>query len=102
MRLIPLVVLLAACAGPQNEKDKRDKYGRTEELAARYAAAVERRELVRGMHQDEVEVVMRGRPEKVSRQQRNDNTYTVWEYRSKSLDLYFDRKGFLMDWRGPY
>lgn len=100
MRLLPLLLVLIACTPPQ--KDGRDKYGRTEDVAARYAAAVERRELLRGMHQDEVRAVMQGRPEKVSKQQRGDTTYTVWEYRSKSLDLYFDKQGFLMHWRAPF
>jgi len=65
-----------------------------------YKAAVERRELLRGMHEDEIVEVMGGRPERVSRERRMDRTYTVWEYRSRALDLYLD-DGFLVDWRGP-
>ncbi|MHC4409976.1 MAG: hypothetical protein ACYS0F_13375 [Planctomycetota bacterium] len=100
MRLLPLVLVLIACTGPK--KDGRDKYGRTEADAARYAAAVERRDPLLGMHQDEVRNIIMGAPEKVSRQARADTTYTVWEYRSRSLDFFFDKQGFLMHWQAPY
>jgi hypothetical protein len=98
-RILPLFVLLLSCAG---RDDGLDKYGRTPQLAARYKEAVENRTLLRGMHKDEIEEVMGGRPEKISKRNRGDREYTVWEYRSRSLDLYLDDDGYLMDWRGPF
>ena len=98
-----LALGVLACTGPSGEKkgNVRDKYDRLPDVAAKYAAAVERRELLPGMHKDEIRVVMRGKPEKITKQKRGKSTYTVWEYRSKSLDLYLDKDGFLIFIRAP-
>jgi hypothetical protein len=49
-----------------------------------------------------VREVMRGKPEETSRQNRGETEYLVWEYRSRSLDLFFDYEGFLVTWHAPY
>lgn len=99
-KILPLL-LLVACSGPNGNEPGLDKYGRTPETAAQYAAAVERRELKPGMHKSEIREVMRGDPTRISRKSIGNTKYTVWEYRDRSLDLYLDDDGFLMRWSGP-
>ena len=98
-----LLLSLTACAPRVNEKGQRiDKHGRTAQTAKAYAEAVELRRLKPGMIKSEVREVMQGKPEETSRQNRGQTEYLVWEYRSKSLDLFFDDEGFLVLWHAPY
>lgn len=98
--LLPLLLVLS-CAGPRDAGTGRDKHGRTEEVAAQYAAAVERKVLKMGMHKSEIRAVMDGGPDRVSRRRLGNRDYTVWEYRQRSIDLYLDDDGYLMKWRAP-
>ena len=92
-----------ACAPKVNERGQPiDRYGRTAENAAAYAEAVKRRELKAGMIEKEVRQVMGGKPEVVEKQTRNQREYVVWQYRKRSVDLFFDDDGYLMFWRAPY
>ena len=103
MRLLLPLLLLVACAPRVNERGQPiDEYGRTKEDAARYAQAVEKKRLKPGMHEGEVEAVMGGEPERIEEQMHNRKSYVVWQYRKRSLDLYFDHDGYLMFWRAPY
>ena len=102
--LATLVLLsLLACSPRLNEKGQKvDKYNRTAKTAKGYAEAVKARRLKPGMTKGEVREIMRGKPEETSRQNRGDTEYLVWEYRSRSLDLFFDYEGFLVTWHAPY
>jgi hypothetical protein len=101
--LVLFVVSLSACAPRINERGQKiDKHGRTAETAAGYADAVKNRRLKPGMHKGEVRDVMQSKPELTNYQKHNNKQYLVWQYRSRSLDIYFDDDGYLMFWRAPY
>ncbi len=100
-----LLLVLAACSGPTEDEytaPKKDKYGRPPNLSAQYKSAVERRYPLRGMHKDEIKVIMRSGPEKVRRGVvHNQAKYTQWVYAKRQIDYYFDDEGFLVFFEGP-
>lgn len=107
MRLFVLLSILlfslSACSPRLNEKGQAiDKYGRTAQTAKGYAEAVKNRRLKPGMIESEVREIMDGKPEQKSRRRRGQQRYVVWEYRSRSLDLFFDDDGYLVSWHTPY
>jgi hypothetical protein len=104
-RLLPLLLLLCACGGPEKKTDpanQKDKYGRYPHIAEQYKEAVAKKKLLRGMHKGEIRQVMGGGPERTRKEKRGKSTYTVWVYASRSLDLWLDNDGYLMKWEGPY
>jgi len=101
---IPILLLLAAaCSTPaDNDPNKRDKHGRLPEDAAKYAQAVKDRVMRLGMHKSEIKKVFGGGPDTKRKVERGGQTYEMWIYRSRSLDLYFDSDGYLMRTSGLY
>lgn len=94
-------ILLAACTSPGDGSGSSERYKRSPQVQKQYEEAVKQRRLVPGMKKDEVVAVMRGQPETKDRvTDKQGRRRTRWIYRSRSITLFFDSEGYLVDAEG--
>ena len=92
--LCPLLLLAACHTGPSTDF-------RSAELQRKYDEAVRTRTLVLGMTTREVTAVL-GQPARKREEQFRRIRVVRWSYPDRTLDVIFDREGFLIRWETPF